>query len=154
VKTGANLEMIIPNSRFLENNVTNLTLSDERFRACVCVGVAYGSPTRTVAELLERAVLEHPSVLNTPEPIILFKDFADSSLNFEVHFWIRMRTLMQRQRIESDVRHTIDDLLREAEITIAFPQRDIHLDTTSPIELRVQAADTDEPKPRIMDPAA
>ncbi len=143
VKTGSNLEMIIPNSRFLENNVTNLTLSDERFRASVCVGVAYGSPTRDVSALLERAVLEHPSVLKSPDPIILFKDFADNSLNFEVHFWIRMRTQMQRQRIESDVRHAIDDLFDEAGITIAFPQRDVHLNATAPIEVRLQAAEAE-----------
>ena len=143
VKTGSNLEMIIPNSRFLENNVTNLTLSDERFRASVCVGVAYGSPTRKVSELLERAVLEHPDVLKSPDPIILFKDFADNSLNFEVHFWICMRTQMQRQRIESDVRHTIDDLFDEAGITIAFPQRDVHLNATAPIEVRLQRAEAE-----------
>jgi small-conductance mechanosensitive channel len=154
VKTGSNLEMIIPNSRFLENNVTNLTLSDERFRASVSVGVAYGSPTRTVAQLLERAVLEHPDVLHTPDPIILFKDFADNSLNFEVHFWIRMRTQMQGQRIESDVRHAIDDLLREADITIAFPQRDVHLDAARPIEVRLQAAEVEASSPRTSGRAA
>lgn len=144
VKTGSNLEMIIPNSRFLENNVTNLTLSDERFRASVCVGVAYGSPTRKVSQLLEQAVLEHPDVLKSPDPIILFKDFADNSLNFEVHFWIRMRTQMQRQRIESDVRHTIDDLFDEANIVIAFPQRDVHLNATAPIEVRLQRAEAEQ----------
>ena len=143
VKTGSNLEMIIPNSRFLENNVTNLTLSDERFRASVCVGVAYGSPTRNVSELLERVVLEHPDVLKSPDPIILFKDFADSSLNFEVHFWIRMRTQMQRQRIESDVRHAIDESFEEAGITIAFPQQDVHLNATAPIEVRLQRAEAE-----------
>ncbi len=146
VKTGSNLEMIIPNSRFLENNVTNLTLSDERFRASVCVGVAYGSPTRTVSQLLKRAVLEHSEVLKSPDPIILFKDFADNSLNFEVHFWIRMRTQMQRQRVESDVRHTIDDLFDEAGIVIAFPQRDVHLNATAPIEVRLQTAEAEQLK--------
>lgn len=145
VKTGSNLEIIVPNSRFLENNVTNLTLSDERFRASVCVGVAYGSPTRKVSELLGRAVNEHPAVLPSPEPIILFKDFADNSLNFEVHFWIRMRTVMQGQKIESDVRHAIDELFDEAGITIAFPQRDVHLDATAPIEVRLQTG-VDEPR--------
>jgi potassium-dependent mechanosensitive channel len=154
VRTGSNLEMIIPNSRFLENNVTNLTLSDERFRASVCVGVAYGSPTNRVAEVLERAVLEHPDVIKTPDPFVLFTDFAASSLNFEVHFWIRMRTLMQRRRIESDVRHAIDGLLREADITIAFPQRDIHFDASAPIEVRVQAAEMDAPDRQTLDRAA
>ena len=155
IRTGANLEIIVPNSRLLENNVTNLTLSDERFRACVSVGVAYGSPTRQVAEILQQVVHEHPDVFNEPEPIILFKEFGDNSLAFEVHFWIRMRTLMQRQRIESAVRHLIDDRFREANITIAFPQRDIHLDTSAPLELLLRnAEDADQSVAGRIEPAA
>ena len=70
------------------------------------VGVAYGSPVRDVVKLMKKAACEHGRVLNSPEPLVLFEEFADNSLNFELHFWIRMRTLMQGQRIESDVRHT------------------------------------------------
>ncbi|HAY78965.1 MAG TPA: hypothetical protein DCY79_04090 [Planctomycetaceae bacterium] len=138
LRTGSNLEMIVPNSTFLENNVTNWTLSNSLIRTSVAVGVAYGSPTRLVNELLERAVSENQRVLDDPAPIVLFKEFADNSLNFEVHFWVQMQTIMEGEQIASEVRHTIDQVLAQHEITIAFPQRDVHVDTTSPIEVNLR----------------
>ncbi len=138
VKTGSNLEIIVPNSKFLENNVTNWTLSDTRIRTLVSVGVAYGSPTEDVCRLLRQAVVQHPQVIQKPEPIVLFKEFGDNSLLFEAHFWIQMRTVMEGERIASDVRLALDQLFDEANITIAFPQRDIHLDTLKPIEVNVR----------------
>jgi len=140
VKTGANVEIIVPNSKFLENNVTNWTLSDTRVRTSVCVGVAYGSPTREVARLLRQAVDANPHVLRHPEPIVLFQSFGDNTLNFEVYFWICVRKT-NRLNMESDIRFAIDDVLRAANITIAFPQRDIHLDTTRPLDIRLHGAD-------------
>ncbi len=140
VKTGANVEIIVPNSKFLENNVTNWTLSDTRVRTSVCVGVAYGSPTREVARLLRQAVDAHPQILRQPEPAVLFQSFGDNTLNFEVFFWICVRRSIRRD-VESDIRFAIDDLLRAAQISIAFPQRDIHLDTTRPLDIRVFGAD-------------
>ena len=100
--------MIVPNSKFLEDNVTNWTLSDTRTRTCVTVGVAYGSRTELVEELLRKAVIDNPHTLHEPEPIVLFKEFGDNSLAVRVHFWIQMRTIMQSARIESDLRFAID----------------------------------------------
>jgi len=137
VRTGDNMEIIVPNSSFLEQNVVNLTLSESRMRAHVAVGVAYGSPTDEVARLLVRAAQEHERVANSPAPFTLFTDFGDNALGFEVHFWIEMRKMMDRRTIESDVRFKIDQLFREAGIVIAFPQRDVHLDTDGPFEVRV-----------------
>ena len=141
VKTGSNLEIIVPNSKFLENNVTNWTLSDTRIRTVVKVGVAYGSPVNEVRNLLREAVLGHEGVLGTPEPIILFKDFGDNALAFEAHFWIHMRTVMEGERIASDVRVAIDEMFEKANITISFPQRDVHIDTLSPIEVNLRQVD-------------
>ena len=138
VRTGSNLEIIVPNSKFLEDNVTNWTLSNALIRTSIAVGVAYGSPTRRVNELLERAVSQNERVIDHPAPIVLFKEFADNSLNFEVHFWIQMQTIMQGEQIASDVRHAIDELLAQNDITIAFPQRDVHVDTTAPIEVNLR----------------
>ena len=86
VKTGANLEIIVPNSKFLEDNVTNWTLSDTRMRTVVKVGVAYGSPTEDVAEILKQAVDQCPHALTEPEPIILFNDFGDNCTEFRGPF--------------------------------------------------------------------
>lgn len=138
VKTGSNLEIIVPNSKFLEDNVTNWTLSNTQMRTVVRVGVAYGSPTSDVDRLLQQAVQECPHALQEPAPIILFSDFGDNALMFEVHFWADVRTMMQARKAESELRHAIDQLMRQAQISIAFPQRDIHLDTLKPLEVHVR----------------
>jgi len=138
VRTGSNLEIIVPNSKFLENNVTNWTLSDAQIRISVQVGVAYGSSTSQVSRLLEQVLTAHDTMLQYPAPIVLFKEFGDNSLNFEAHFWIHMRTEMEGQIIESEVRHAIDRQFEKEGIVIAFPQRDVHLDMSSPLEINLR----------------
>ncbi len=137
VRTGENVDIIVPNSSFLDQNIINWTLTAAEVRAHVAVGVIYGSPTDRVAELLLRAASEDEGVLSDPEAFVLFTNFGDNSLNFEVHFWIRMQSIMDRKRISSRIRHRIDDLFREAGLVIAFPQRDVHLDTVAPLEVRL-----------------
>ncbi len=139
VRTGANFEIIIPNSKFLENNVTNLTLSSWETRTSVSVGVAYGTDVELVIRLLRQAVDDATFVLKRPEPIVLFTDFGDNALQFEVHFWIYQRTLMDRQRADSAIRQQIDRLFREHRISIAFPQRDVHVDLSAPLDIRLVA---------------
>jgi len=137
VRTGDNVHIIVPNASFLENNVVNWTHTDPKVRITIGVGIVYGSPTREAERLIRKALSEQPLLLKTPEPVVLFRDFGDNALIFETRFWIEMRTVMERLRIESDLRFRIDDLFREAGIVIAFPQRDVHLDTTSPLEVRM-----------------
>ena len=137
VRSSENVDIIVPNSSFLEKNVINWTLSDDRYRAQISVGVTYGSPTEEVTRLIRKAVDEHPRILKRPDPIILFADFGDNSLDFEVHFWIRMRRLMDRRIVASDLRYRVDEMFREAGIVIAFPQRDVHLDSSRPLDVRL-----------------
>ncbi len=134
----------MPNSKFLENNVVNLTRRDDRLRTSINVGVAYGSNLELVIELLEQAASEHPSVNERPKPFVWFNDFGDNSLAFQVHFWINARTTTQMRRIETDVRLTIDRLFREHQIVIAFPQRDLHLQSQRPLEFRMVRCDEQE----------
>jgi small-conductance mechanosensitive channel len=140
--------IIVPNSFFLESNVVNWTLSDELIRTSVAVGVSYGSPTRLVEELIRRAVDEEPDVLRNPPPLILFQAFGDNALEFEVHFWIVARSPMASRRVASHVRFRVDDLFRENGLVIAFPQRDVHLDSLSPIEVRLTEARGPEDRSR------
>lgn len=137
IRTGDNLDIIVPNSTFLENNVVNLTRGDDKLRTHVKVGIAYGSPTREATRLMKSAAVEDGRVLNRPEPFVWFMEFGDNSLNFEVHFWVKVKRISDRIRIESDIRYRIDQLFREAGITIAFPQRDIHIDASTPIPIRM-----------------
>jgi len=152
VRSPENRDIIVPNSSFLEKNVVNWTLSDDRYRTHIVVGVMYGSPVREVIRLIRKALHEHGKVLSKPEPIVLFADFGDSALSFEAHFWIRMRRLMDCRVIESDIRARVDALFREAGIVIAFPQQDVHLDSQSPIQVQLmqkrsanEATDLDTP---------
>jgi small-conductance mechanosensitive channel len=137
VRSFQNVDIIVPNSSFLERNVINWTLADDQYRTYVAVGVVYGSSTREVTKLIRKAVDEHGRILKKPEPFVLLRKFGDNSLDFEVHFWIRMAKLTNRLIIESDVRYRIDTLFREAGIVIAFPQRDVHLDANGPLDVRL-----------------
>jgi len=137
IRASDNTHIIVPNSFFLENNVVNFTLSDDVLRTKVTVGIVYGSPTREAARLIRQALDEHEGVLESYEPQIMFSDFGDNALVFDAFFWVRARSILGRRRIESDVRFRIDDLFREAGIVIAFPQRDVHLDSARPIDVRV-----------------
>ena len=142
IRTGENIHILVPNSSFLEKNITNWTLSDDRIRTKVVTGVVYGSPVRQVEELLIKAAKENEKVLKSPEPFVVFNDFGDNALIFEIYFWITIRRIIERRLIESSIRFRIDDLFREAGIVIAFPQRDIHLNTTEPLELRLMEKET------------
>ncbi len=143
IRTGDNLDIIVPNSRFLENNVLNFTLADDRFRCAVTVGLAYGSATREAERLLVQAATEHPLILSDPKPFVWFRDFGSDALVFEVHMWMKVRTLGQRLRIQSDLRFRIHDLFKEAGIVIAFPQRDVHLEMTRPLEVNLSRRSAD-----------
>ena len=122
------MHLLIPNSNLLENTVTNWTLQDDLVRTAVLVGVAYGSDVTLVRELLERAADEHPDVLKEPQRFVLFDDFGDNSLVFELNLWVRSKAERGLRSIRSDLRFRIDALFREHNVTIAFPQRDVHLD--------------------------
>ncbi len=137
IKSSDNYHIIVPNGAFLEQNVINWTHSDNLVRIALQVGVAYGSPTRRVEELIHRAIRESGRALIPPEPVVLFEDFGDSALVFDARFWITMKRPMDRRRALSEVRFRIDDLFRESGIVIAFPQRDVHLDTLQPLRVHL-----------------
>ena len=149
VLTPNNIDIIVPNSSFLETNVTNWTLTEDRIRTQVVVGVAYGSPTREVIRLMKKAAEDHGKVLDKPPPAVLFTEFGDNALMFELTFWLRMRRMMDRRAVESDLRLRINELFREAGICIAFPQRDVHIDGLGPIDVRmVRHQESDETSDR------
>lgn len=122
------VHLLIPNSHLLENTVTNWTLVDSLVRTAVRVGVAYGSDVRLTERLIRQAADEHPDVLREPAPMVIFDDFGDSALIFEVNVWIHASSERGLRLIRSDLRFRIDALFREHDVVIAFPQQDVHLD--------------------------
>ncbi|RJP58538.1 MAG: hypothetical protein C4541_07845 [Candidatus Auribacter fodinae] len=137
IRLTSGIDVLVPNSAILEKNVINWTHSDLNIRFSISVGVAYGSDTRLVEKMIKQAIEEDKRVLTFPAPIILFSEFGDNALIFEVYFWIQVHRLMDSRIVRSDLRFRIDELFREHKITIAYPQRDIHLDTVKPLEIRI-----------------
>lgn len=131
------VHMLVPNSQLLERTVINWTLVDMHVRTTVRLGVAYGSPVKQVAELFLQAVREHPLVNETPVPHIIFEDFGDNALIFDSYFWCDVGGEKLLRDIRSDIRFRVTELFNEHGITIAFPQRDVHLDTLQPLEVRL-----------------
>jgi len=132
------IEILIPNSHFLQQNVVNLTLSDTFTRFEITVGVAYGTPTRTAEEIIFSAVVAQPEVRQDPPPFVVFEDFADSSLNFRAFFWVNLDLEINSNIVRSEIRHRISEYLARAGVSIPFPQRDLHLDTTRPLEVTLR----------------
>ncbi len=137
IRTFENYRMVMPNSKLLENTVINWSLVDNYLRREVMVGVAYGSPVSKVRDLMIQAVAEHADVEQEPKPFVLFSDFGDSSLVFRAFFWVQLISTVNPLIIESDIRFRIDELFHEAGIVIAFPQRDIHIDSLKPMEVKI-----------------
>lgn len=120
-----NKVLVIPNHLYLENSLYNWTQNGSTTRESVEVGVAYGSDVQLVKKLLIQAASTHQDVLSKPEPVVVFTGFGDSSLNFKIIFTIN--DSFKAQFPKSDIRFEIDKLFRENNISIPFPQRDIHI---------------------------
>ena len=128
-------ELIVPNKEFITGKLINWSLSDPITRVVVPVGVAYGSDTQATEKLLLKIARENLMVLSQPEPSAFFLGFGDNSLNFELRAFVR--GLENRLPVIHNLHLAIEREFRKAGINIAFPQRDVHLDTTRPLEVHV-----------------
>ena len=125
IKTWEGAEVIVPNGNLISNKLINWTLSDQRRRIDVKVGVAYGSNVDLVKETLLKCAKENEKLLTSPAPYVLFDEFGDSSLNFELRCWTS--DFASWVEIRSDIRSAIDKAFRKKNIEIPFPQRDLHI---------------------------
>jgi small-conductance mechanosensitive channel len=131
------VHLLVPNSSLLEQNFINWTLIDRTIRTTVRVGVAYGSPVRKVHDLIAQAVTAQQAVNVEPAPLVVFEDFGDSALIFDVYLWCDVSGERDLRQIRSNIRFRITELFDEHGIVIAFPQRDIHLATANPLPVRL-----------------
>ncbi|MEG0821988.1 MAG: mechanosensitive ion channel [Burkholderiaceae bacterium] len=130
------IETLIPNSTFIEQNVTNWTYTSKQVRYSIKIGVAYGSPVRQVMDLLQQAAERHGHVLKAPAPEVLFVNFGADSLDFALHYWLDLGASTGRV-VASDLRAMIATSFTAAGIEIPFAQRDVHLDASAPIPVQV-----------------
>ncbi len=124
VKTYDNAALIIPNSEFISNQVTNWSHKDSRLRRNINVGVAYGSDTELVRGTLLEAAANTAGVSPHPRPDVLFTDFGESTLNFRLRVWTTINSMVV---VDTALRFEIDRLFRLRGIEMAFPQRDIYI---------------------------
>lgn len=123
-------DVIVPNSELISNQVTNFMLDSIRGRAIVKVGVAYGSDTEKVRYILTQVAEENELVVKdgtSPKPLVLFRGFGDSSLDFELR--VHLYDVDRRLSTTSNLNFAIDKAFREEGIVIPFPQRDVHMNT-------------------------
>jgi small-conductance mechanosensitive channel len=140
VKTYDNAALIIPNSEFISNQVTNWSHKDSNLRRNIDVGVAYGSDTGLVRDTLLEAAANTPAVLKQPRPDVLFTDFGESTLNFRLRAWTTIDSMVN---VDTALRFEIDRLFRLRGIEMAFPQRDLHLRSLpNPLPVRVTSDST------------
>ncbi|OYY75126.1 MAG: hypothetical protein B7Y40_01505 [Gammaproteobacteria bacterium 28-57-27] len=118
-------EIIVPNKQLITQEVTNWTLSDTTTRVLVDIGVAYGCDTRQVEALLLEAARSVPRLQTEPAPLVWFMGFGDSALNFRVRAFVGDADI--KLSVTSDLNYAIEKILREHDISIPFPQRDVHI---------------------------
>lgn len=126
ILTNDNIAIIVPNSRFISENVVNWKYNDSVVRFRIPVGVAYGSDVRLVERVLLEAANEEEEVLETPPPVVRFLAFGDSSLNFELRAWT-VSAVNRKGRIVSKLNFAIYEKFAANNIEIPFPQRDLHI---------------------------
>ncbi|HHT9146025.1 MAG TPA: mechanosensitive ion channel domain-containing protein [Candidatus Wunengus sp. YC61] len=124
------ITMTVPNSKFIETKITNLTHPAPQIRGCAKVGVAYGSNTALVKKCLLEIVKQNPNVRTYPEPFVRFAEFGESALIFELYFWAEDPG--KRWFTQSELNFAIDEVFQKNNIEIAFPQRDIHIRSIAP----------------------
>ena len=132
VKTRHNKEVIIPNSHFLSDIVTNLTRTDRIIRVDIKVSVSYQTnPLEVEQALLE--VAQHPGILDEPAPLVQFAEFGESSLDFVLMVWVD--DPVRVGAVSSDLRYRIWDAFSRRNIEIPFPQREVYIRGASWLEV-------------------
>ena len=121
--------VVMPNSKIAGNSVMNFSQGLTSTRISVSVGVAYGSDVELVRQLLLEAMTAQPQIVKSPSPQVIFSEFGDSALNFEVRGWVR--SPWNRMIIKSDIRFRIDNVFRTNKIKIPFPQRELYITNTA-----------------------
>lgn len=129
-------ELLVPNKNFITQELLNWSLSDQTTRLVINVGVAYGSDVEKAIQIMKTIAEDHPRVLEEPVPLVVFEQFGDNALQLSLRCF--MDDIDVRLRVTTDLNLAINRALNEAGIEIAFPQRDVHLDTCRPLDVRIR----------------
>jgi potassium efflux system protein len=136
IKNWENQELLVPNKEFITGRLLNWSLSDQTTRIKVPVGVAYGSDVQKAMQLMDQAARENSNVLVDPAPSVIFEAFGDNTLNLVLRCFVGTQNV--RMSTITELHEAINRKFNDAGITIAFPQRDVHLDTSNPLDIRIR----------------
>jgi len=128
VRTWDGAEVNVPNGELVSREVVNWTMSDAKRRLIIPVGVSYGTDPKRMPDILLPAAMEHEGILEDPAPEVLFNGFGESSLDFELRCWTQSPDWL---RYKSEITFDVHARLKAAEVEIPFPQRDLHLRSSS-----------------------
>lgn len=137
VKNGDGKIFVVPNSFFLEKSVLNWSYEDTMVKTVITFGVAYGSDVRKIENLCMNVLLNTESIKQEPLPVVIFDNFGDSTLDFQLHFWCDLREISSLGQVRSDVRFKIDESFKSHDIEMAFPQRDMNLKLNRALEVKI-----------------
>jgi potassium efflux system protein len=132
-------ELLVPNKEFVTGRLLNWSLSDQATRVILSIGIAYGSDVRLAKRLLEEAAAENKDVLDDPPPSVIFESFGDNSLSILLRCFVETTDL--RYPTISALNEAINEKFNAAGISIAYPQRDLHLDTVRPLQVELRRVD-------------
>jgi small-conductance mechanosensitive channel len=131
------IDVLVPNSQFLEDEIINWTLHDTTLRGEIEVGVEYGSDVDETMDVLTAAMEQREGILPNPKPSVLFWRFGESALVFRLFFWLNADNPLDVWTVESELRRLVFRNLRQADISVAYPQRDLHLDSARPLKVEI-----------------
>lgn len=134
VQTRDNVTIIVPNSRFVSEEVTNESYGDQKIRHHIKASVAYDTDIQLVMDTMVEAAKGHDRVMREPPPVVLLKNFGDSALEFDLRFW--SEDIWRIEPITSDIRVVIVRLFKERKIEFAYQQMDLNLKSADLAALR------------------
>lgn len=137
VKNAEGKIFVVPNSFFLEKSVLNWSFENPIVKTQVNFGVAYNSDVRLVENVCMDILLNTEGILQTPIPLVIFENFSESNLEFELHFWIDLSLISSPGEMRSMVRFKVDEKFKQHKIEMAFPQREVSLKIQKPLDVKV-----------------
>jgi potassium efflux system protein len=137
IRNGDGKIFVVPNSFFLEKTVLNWTYESTVIKTTVSFGVAYGSDVKLVENICMDIMLNTEGVLQEPIPLVLFSNFSESNLDFEIHFWVDLSKITSAAVTRSQIRFKIDDKFKQHKVEMAFPQRDLNLKIERPVDVKL-----------------
>lgn len=141
IQTTDGIEIIVPNSHFIEQKIVNYSLTNQFIRVRIPFGVSYEADPKTVREILLDVANNNSTILKSPAPGVWFSEMADSALIFNLLVWVDIRILWKLSPVISDIYFDGWYRLKDAGVVIPFPQRDVWFKNRVQIDLPDYIAD-------------